>query len=255
LINVLKSLWFGRPAILEPGARTLQYGEREISYSLHRGNGRRLRLMVRPDLEVRVYAPRRASERDIIAAVHSKAPWIVKQLDNMKKLHPLPAPHHYMSGETFLYLGQPYRLRVEQGARTSVVLDGASLCVTLVDPGNTASARRALSEWYRKQAMQCFTERLTALGAVSARHRIPPPQTLRVRQMRTRWGSCSRAGKITLNIALVESPVQCVDYVIMHELCHLIHHNHSTAFYHLLTACMPDWQERKQSLKTMSLAH
>lgn len=95
-----------------------------------------------------------------------------------------------------------------------------------------------------------FQERLEACYPRVARFKVAYP-ALVVRRMKSRWGSCTAAGKITLNLKLIQMPKECIDYVVVHELCHLKEHNHSPAFYALLGKVMPDWEERKQKLNTM----
>lgn len=232
--------------------RVLQYGRRSIPYRLHLSPRKRLRIVVTPGMEVRAYAPSRFSEDDILEAVRSKAPWIARQLDAMQQFHPLPMPHKYISGETFTYLGRQYRLRVETGDPSPAKLRGRFLYVCVPDKADTSAIYRRVDVWYRDRAADTFQRYLGKWQAVASRHGIPEPQLL-IRRMRTRWGSCTASGRITLNIALVQTPVHCIEYVIMHELCHLKHHNHSKAFYGLLARCMPDWQRRKRILDTITL--
>jgi len=232
--------------------RTLQYGRRTIPYRLHMSQRKRLRIVVTPALEVRAYAPSKYTEAEILEAVRSKAPWIARQLDAMQEFQPLPTPHKYVSGETFTYLGRQYRLRVENGDASPAKLYGRFLHVHVPDKRDTAAIRKRVDTWYRDRAADTFRRYLNKWHAVGARHGIPEPQLL-IRRMRTRWGSCTAAGRITLSVNLVQAPVHGIEYVIMHELCHLKHHNHSKAFYQLLTRCMPDWERRKRILDTTAL--
>jgi predicted metal-dependent hydrolase len=232
--------------------RVLRYGRRDIPYRLHLSPRKRLRIVVTPALEVRAYAPSGCSEADIAAAVQSKAPWIARQLDAMCQFHPLPAPHRCISGETFNFLGRQYRLRVEVNGALPTKLHGRFLHVGVSAPSNTQDVRKRLDAWYRERAAETYHRYLAKWLEVGARHGIPEPRLV-IRRMRTRWGSCTAAGRITLNVALVQTPAHCIEYVIMHELCHLKHHNHSKAFYRLLTRCMPDWHRRKTLLDTIAI--
>jgi hypothetical protein len=232
--------------------RLLEYGTRRIPYQLRFSGRKRLRIVVRPDLTVRVDAPLGFSEGEIAAAVRSKAPWVVRQLDELTDYLPLPTPHQYVSGQTVAYLGRQYRLRVSEGLPEPAKLKGRFLEVTVKDKMAVPAIKRAVVAWYRVRAEAVFRKRLDACLQVASRHGATEPDLV-IRQMRTRWGSCTAKGRITLNLHLVQVPVHCIDYVIMHELCHTVEHNHSPAFYRLLTRCMPDWERRKALLKEFSV--
>lgn len=237
----------------EASEQILAYGERKISYRLQFSDRKRLRITVRPDLSVVANAPSRFSENEALEAVRAKANWILKQLAAFQQFHPLPTPHKFISGETFVYLGRQYRLKVEAGQQVSAKLRGRYLHVTVSDKMDRKSVKRALDGWYRVRAEEVFNRYLATCMEVASRHGIGSPE-LSIREMRTRWGSCSAAGRITLNLKLIQAPVHCIEYVIMHELCHLLHHNHSPRFYRLLARCMPDWEKRRAALSQVVFA-
>jgi predicted metal-dependent hydrolase len=223
-------------------------GDRRISYRLHRGRRRTLRIAVSPDLSVDVLAPPTASLRKIDSFLREKAGWIIKTLDKFADYHHLPSPQRYVSGETLMFLGRPCRLEIESGMpRRPAVLSGDRLRVW-DDSGESAPRiKQAVDAWYRAQAQAVFARCLERCLPAAARYGIPAPR-LSVRLMRSRWGSCSGSGRITLSTRLVQVPEECIEYVVMHELCHLRHPNHSKSFYALLALCLPDWRLRKESL-------
>lgn len=225
----------------------IDFGTRKIVYKLHRQKRKRLRIVVAPELTVDVFAPEAADEEQIHAALIKKAPWIIRKLDALETHHPLPAPKRYISGETLVYLGRQYRLKVEQGFRKPAKLVGRYLWVWVEDKKDTQGVRKAVDSWYRKRADETLGRHMERCYAIAFRHGVPEP-VLVIRTMLRRWGSCSPKGRITLNLNLVKAPVHCIEYVIMHELCHLKYHNHSSSFYSLLTRCMPDWRRRKAIL-------
>ncbi len=237
----------------EAPEQLLVYGERRIPYRLRFSDRKRLRITVRPDLSVLADAPGRFGEEEAREAVRSKARWILRQLASFEEFHPLPTPHRFVSGETFVYLGRQYRLKVETGPPAPAKLRGRFLHVTVAEKADTKVVKRALDTWYRKRAEDVFHRYLATCMEVAGRHGVNQP-ALTIRDMRTRWGSCSAAGRITLNLKLVQAPVHCIEYVIMHELCHLVHHDHSPRFYRLLSRCMPDWEKRRAVLRQVVFA-
>ena len=230
----------------------ITYGNRNIPYNLHLVTRKHLRIVVAPDLTVDVYAPNTANAHEIESALREKTTWITKKLDKMEAYHPLPSPTLYVSGESLVYLGRQYRLKVGQGAEQSAKLLGRFLQVCVRDKNDTLSIKRAVDKWFRKRAYDSFEKYLERCKAITSRHGVPKP-LLVLRKMKKRWGSCSQSGRITLNLKLVQAPVHCIEYVIMHELCHLKHHNHSKEFYSLLARCMPDWRKRKETLDRIKL--
>lgn len=214
---------------------------------------RSLRIIVRPDLSVRADAPSKFPLSEVVDAVQSKARWISKKLDVMKEFHPLPMPHRYVSGETFVYLGRQYRLRVERGKRCPAKLRGKFLHVVVPSPDDRRAIRTLIEAWFRERAEDVMSRYLKQCLKVAKRHGVSEPKLV-IRNMRTRWGSCTSNGCVTLNLRLVQAPVHCIEYVVMHELCHMLHHNHSPAFYRLLGRCMPDWRRRQATLRGVVLS-
>ncbi len=234
-------------------SHVIAYGTRRIPYRLHRADRKTLRVVVSPELTVDIFAPVAADEWEIESAIQKKTPWIAKIIDKLEGFHPLPEPTRYLSGETLVYLGRQYRLKVANGSKKPAKLLGRYLWVWVEDKADTESIKRSVDSWYRKRAHEILHRYVKNCYQVASRHGVPEPD-IKIRLMRRRWGSCSPSGRITLNLNLVKVPVHCLEYVIFHELCHLKKHNHSKAFYSLLTRCLPDWRQRKETLDKFRLS-
>jgi predicted metal-dependent hydrolase len=233
-----------------PTRMTLHYGDERISF-LVRTQAERSRLQlsihVEPDGRVLVDAPPNIPASQVLAGVKRRARWISQQLAAFRAQRAHALAHEYVSGESLLYLGRRYRLKVvfDPGAAVSARLRGAFIEVTTPDRSPDA-VRAALVTWYRQRAREVFSQRLAAVCEPLRWVRGVPPTRLQF--MKLQWGSCSPQGRITLNPWLVRAPREAIDYVLLHELCHLRHHNHSAAFYATLGRHLPDWKRIKARL-------
>lgn len=229
------------------GMRQLLVAGTTLDYELRRSARRTLAITVTAAGAVVVTAPTQASEAQVERAVHRRRDWIRRRQRDAARLPAPPAPRAWVSGETHRYLGRQYRLRVTAGAPASVRLAGAYLEVTA--PGAApARVRRLMDAWYLRRAHDVFARRLATLVAASPPLGLDGPPPLLVRRLRTRWGSCSAGGRVLMNVEAIKLPAGCVDYVLLHELCHLREPHHGAAFWRLLAACMPDWERWRARL-------
>jgi predicted metal-dependent hydrolase len=232
----------------------LHYGEHVLPYEVRIQPGRVIRkvaIHIEPDGRVLVDAPESASEQDIHQAVRARVRWIFGHVAAAKERLRHVLPREYVSGESLHYLGRRYRLKVAlvPDAPITVRLRGGYIEV-LVPQNNVASVKAGLQTWYRQRARVVFQDRVTAVAHSLVWLKVAPP--IRLLNMRSQWGSCSPAGLLTLNPHLVKASRECLDYVVLHELCHLKEHNHSPRFYALLDKHMPGWQRVKQRLDALA---
>ena len=230
----------------------VEYAGEQIPVALEFTKRRYLSVSVHPDCSVTASAPVGCPKEEVLTQLGSRRTWIAKQRRYFKTFHPLPEVKRFVSGETHLYLGRQYRLKVGCSRDVEVKLVGRFLNVSVPEPEEPQSVRTALDAWYRAHAEPIFRERMArCLETTPSLQGLVP--TLRIRRMPRRWGSCSRRGTITLSTELIKTPLHCIEYVIMHELCHLRVYDHSQAFFRLLNRCMPDWETRKSQLDSVVL--
>lgn len=222
---------------------------REICYHLERKSVKNLNLRVRKDGSVFVSVNEMVPCEEVDKFIHSKASYIFKAIDHFREMEQYrPQPKQYVSGESFCIQGRGLRLQVSQVEREAISSDGVYIFLEVKDANDIERKRRLVTGFLDQQCKMVFSEVMEDLYPVVKKYGIEEP-SLRIRDMETRWGSCLTKKKIiTLNKRLLEAPRNCIEYVVMHELCHLIHPNHSKQFYAFLTMLMPDWKERKDYL-------
>ena len=233
---------------------SIQFGNSTIEYDLTFTPRKTLAIEVQPDLRVTVRAPEGANLAEIEAKVRKRAPWIFRQQRQFALYLPKLPPRQYVSGETHRYLGRQYRLKViENGPAETVKLTRGYFYIGVLDKGDPRRVERLLMAWYRCQARRIFQERLDLCLAKVRFLNLNYPE-LTIRQMQTRWGSCTPEGKIILNLKLIQVPKAYIDYVVMHELCHLKEHHHGRRFYELLNRVMPNWREQRKRLNAFEVS-
>ena len=181
-------------------------------------------------------------------AVKKRARWIYEQLRDFRQQLEHVTPRRYVSGESHLYLGKQYLLKVivAPSSVQGVKLLRGKLEVSVRKPG-PETVKAQLTQWYRTRARELFAKRLDAMLEQALWVVDRPP--LRLLNMQTQWGSCSPNGRITLNPHLVKAPRECIDYVCLHELCHLVFMDHSKDFWALVGKFCPDWRGIREEMK------
>lgn len=231
----------------------ISYGDFEIGFGIVENpalNGK-VRIHVHPNGKVEVEAPLGVTLDEIRCALRKRVRWVWNQLELQKEDRAYALPRTYQSGETHFYLGRRYVLKVlgdpDQPNRTR--LKGGQLLVITKD-SDADAVKDTLNRWYRKKAEDYFAKRV--FGISEQLSWVDDAPKLKLRVMRTQWGNCSPSGTVCLNPRLIRAQRDCIDYVILHELCHLREHNHSKRFYALLDRNMPNWRHTKARLDGMA---
>lgn len=227
------------------------YGENNIPYEMSFSQRKSLAISVHPDSSVLVKAPLGTAPEDIEIRVKKKARWIKRQIRYFEQFNPRTPDRKYVGGETHLYLGKKYRLKINNDTKNSVKLINGFFLITSPDT-DPVMIKKLLDNWYRQKASIYFTKIFDECWDKFKKRDCTKPQ-LKILKLQKRWGSLSKSGTLSLNIDLIKTPKECLEYVVIHELCHLAHHDHSPEFYKLLEISLPDWIKRKRNLE-MALA-
>jgi hypothetical protein len=229
----------------------VRWGNTRLAYGIRRSSRRKtVALTVAPPGQIILTAPRDTPVKRLDKVVRAKAKWLTTRLRRVRPAEPGLSPREFVAGESFLYLGRQYRLAVHSsGARAEVRLERGRLRVYvpggLTGEARARAAREALTQWYREHAQARLTER-TAEWARKVN--LPEPRVL-VREQERRWGSCAR-GVVRFNWRIIQAPMRLVDYVVAHEVVHLMHNDHGRDFWAALGRLLPDYEARRERLRT-----
>ena len=232
---------------------------RLINCEIKRSRRRTVALYVHPDKRVEIRMPLLFSVDEIEPFLIKHSRWLFNRLDLPEK-KPIE-PKKFVSGELHYFLGKQYPIEIVASDKNSVVFDNEKIVIRQrvdkstsqqVNLSKSVSVSKSVSDlldrWYLEQAKRVFREISIPLVESMKKYNVAP-KSFAIKKMKTRWGSCSSKGNINLNLHLIKLPEQCIKEVILHELCHLVHFNHSKDFYALMTAEMPDWKVWKKEIK------
>jgi predicted metal-dependent hydrolase len=206
-----------------------------------RTNRKSIAILVDQDGQVIVRAPKWATDDQIHSFVTQKTNWIFEQQDTARRWRELNAPKQFLPGETFWYLGQAYPLELVGRSQPKLTLNGNFQ----LSKGALSEARQVFTEWYREQTRSVVGDRVRLYAEeMDLRYK-----KLRITSAQTRWGSCSSLGNLNFPWRLVMTPLEAIDYVVVHELAHLRHPNHSKVFWVLVASILPDYMARRKWLR------
>jgi predicted metal-dependent hydrolase len=232
--------------------RAVRYGTNEICFNLERSGRRTLGITVRADGAVVVRAPHSADLPKIEERVRKRAGWIIAQQSRAERYRPRTPPRTFEEGETHLHLGRQYRLSIELGLAQGVRLAGDRIILSMHRPKRLEERAELLRAWRYNEAKALYPKRLAMLFEPFTSYGAPLPRLI-IRDLTHRWGRLTDRGNMVLSRDLIQAPRACIDYVITHELCHIVHADHGDGFRRLLNEVMPDHARRKERLEQIML--
>lgn len=243
MLKKLRRLVTPKPAVEQ---RTVNLSGIPVCFTLKRTSRRSIGLRI-DDSGLTVSVPLRASEKWLHSVLQDKARWVVEKLDNWQSKKPIPT--QWLDGQEISFVGEMLALRVVASLfATPPQLHGRQLFVHVTDCANQTVIEQAVKQWYQREAEFLFNDRVA--------HYAPlmnvSPRTVKLSSATTQWGSCTARGAVRLNWQLIKMPLPLVDYVVVHELAHLVEMNHSAAFWGEVERVCPEYLKRRGELRKWS---
>ena len=223
----------------------------KITYTVVKTKRKTIGITVDRNGEVKVHAPFCVTEKQICKVVQKKADWIIKKVNEVIKRNSNTLCRQFVSGEKFLYLGKEYTLEIveKDSGQVEVLMQEDTMAVYISQRMSEESRKQAIKEalvkWYRQRFAEVVKDRIKKY---SLQLKVAPCKVV-IKDQKTRWGSCSKKGNIILNWRLIMAPLHVIDYVVVHELCHLKVMNHSKDFWNLVESILPNYHESRKWLK------
>lgn len=205
-------------------------------------------IRITSDCAIKISAPKWLSKAGIMEFIERKKNWIESKISQFKN-NPSKkiSSIEYKDGAKIYLLGQQFELQIIDGSKNYIIKNNHLI---VISKKPNSDIKKKFEKWLNQEALKIFTKKLQNNFIIFSQYFKYPLPILKIRKMKSRWGSMSSKGIMTLNTHLVHTPDECIDYVIMHELCHLKHQNHSRNFYNLQQQLTPNWKEIRQKLNS-----
>lgn len=224
-----------------------QYGTKTIEFEVEHRNRKTLEIRIEPPDNIKVKAPMAATEKDILQVVMSKAKWITQKLFEFKDMEYRPRKKEYVNGESFMYLGRNYSLQIlpnSEGKSIKVKLYQGKFYIDTYTK-DQEKLRQAMEIWYRQKTLEKVMESINYYqGYFNVK-----PNSVKVKEQKKRWASCTFNRDLLFNWRCAMAPASVINYIVVHEMCHMVHLNHSKEFWKLVEILMPDYKDRKEWLR------
>lgn len=223
------------------------YGSKTIDFEVTYRNRKTLAIQIKPPDQILVLSPANLSEEIITEKVKSKGNWIIKKLLDFKDVVYMPFDKEFINGESFMYLGRNYSVQINLDKnllRPNIKLSDGKFQIT-TPAIEQDILKKALEKWYRREAKKIILKRIEFY---KPKFRVEPRQ-IKIKEQKKRWGSCTSKGDLLFNWRAVMAPSPVIDYVIVHEMNHLINRNHSNKFWKSVENILPDYKNRRKWLK------
>lgn len=228
---------------METKLEYISYGARKIEYGIKRSSRRRtVAISITPNANVIVSVPHLLNTEKIKEIVRKKVRWVYEKQEYFKRLLKLYPKKEFINGEEFLYLGRPYRLKLITATNdylSKLHLAGRKIFISANGDKDKKTIRDSLVNWYFSESTKIIEQRVTRFSKLLGLY----PKEVKIKDQQKRWGSCSREGILRFNWKITMAPVPIIDYIVVHELCHLKIKNHSEEFWRYVSLVLPNFKD------------
>lgn len=229
-----------------------EYETEIIEFTVKYSERKTLEIRIEPPDTVTVRAPKKASKDDVLKIVKSKAKWIVQKLFELSQVEYRKTQKEFVNGESFMYLGRNYLLELiyDNTVNNPITKLYQGKFYLNTNTNDKEKLRNSMEEWYREKALEKVVERVDYFQSYFS----VTPRAIKVKEQKRRWASCTSTKDLLFNWRCVMAPLYVLDYIVVHEMCHMIHLNHSSNYWNLVESIMPDYKKRKEWLKKHGLS-